>query len=559
MDVFISHSWSADRWEKHLAVCLFLNLSLAWKAAAVAVVAAQCFFVLLPEPGIDVTYVILLDLPVLLFLLLFFFGQHLTCGRWGPSLWVDRLCIDQSSESSKSEGIAGLPTIVANSSQFLVLWSESYFERLWCTFELCLFVKLCGIQQIRCVPLWMAPWLLTTILFSWIGSRLDAFVLYSDPEAFTIVLPYDKVRDSACVYGFRRAMSYMAEAPFYALTLLPSLVISIISFRRKLERHETMLTDMESFDIRAAKCSLESDRHGIEKKIAELFNQADHPIRCASPHELVGSAAETEEIMSGAVSSDVRLSGCAVNNYHCQDQSLNAFNAYVQQQVRDAVTADFGVETHLSWGLCLLTFFPAFLDFTAQCWIGRQFRSKSGFYSDFQYFSTSFATSLLGLTVNFPLSPPCFLHLMKWIVSRTGSGILSNLLLLLGGYLLNIILSSMYGLMIAMLESFVITVHPTLMAAFLLMLAAHCWLNYLLYFEERSCPCLAPEGGGSTAKAGEHLGIKYSVTAAVSDEVNPTQQSRGHADSFVKATLAQDLPSLSSWRQSFRGLVRSSQ
>ncbi|CAE7891733.1 unnamed protein product [Symbiodinium microadriaticum] len=485
VDVFVSHSWSADRWEKHLAMCFYLNLWMASKALTVSAVVSQFVVAFLPEQSIDMTYMILMDLPVLIFLTFFFFGQHLTCGCLCPSIWVDKMCVDQTNESTKWQGIAELPAIVACSDQLLVLWSESYFERLWCNFELSIFVKLCGVGKIRCVPLWMAPWLLVTIALSWFGSRMDSIVLDSDPEAFTVMLSYG-AQDDALEYAMSRTMEYVAEAPFFAVTLLPNLIVSAISFRMKLERHETMLKHMETFDIRAAKCSLEEDRDYIEQRVAELFDGIDDPTisvaldsaewGAGGPSEMV---TETETTIT--VPHDSRPAIRAVTSYLGHEDSLDAFNTFVRHQLRSVITADLGLETDFPYIVSLISFFPAFLDFTAQSWCGRAFRDKAGFASDGQYFALSFVTAFLALFVNFPLSPPCFLLVMKWIVARTSPGFLRHLLALTCGFVLNMALCAMYGSMIGMLESFAITGHLELLAYFLLMLSIHLFCNYALY------------------------------------------------------------------------------
>ena len=103
---------------------------MAVKAMLASVVLSEIFMLICPDVSIHVVFWFLMDFPVVVFFLVFFFGQHLTCGVWGRRFWVDRLCVDQTDETTKSEGIAGLPTIVANSSEFLVFWDKSYCERL---------------------------------------------------------------------------------------------------------------------------------------------------------------------------------------------------------------------------------------------------------------------------------------------------------------------------------------------------------------------------------------------------------------------------------------------
>ena len=104
VDIFVSHSWSANAWLKYLAVCGFLNLSLAKKATGAAVVVSCLLVLLLPNLPMWLLFCMMVDIPVLIFFVFFFYGQHLTCGLWCPSMWVDKLCVDQGDESRKAAG-----------------------------------------------------------------------------------------------------------------------------------------------------------------------------------------------------------------------------------------------------------------------------------------------------------------------------------------------------------------------------------------------------------------------------------------------------------------------
>ena len=35
-------------------------------------------------------FLVAMDVPVLAFFLVLFFGQQITCGLWGPGLWLDK-------------------------------------------------------------------------------------------------------------------------------------------------------------------------------------------------------------------------------------------------------------------------------------------------------------------------------------------------------------------------------------------------------------------------------------------------------------------------------------
>ena len=58
------------------------------------------------------------------------------------TLWIDKLCIDQTSDETKMAGVAGFPIFLGKCDKMVALISANYFSRLWCVFELAAFAKL---------------------------------------------------------------------------------------------------------------------------------------------------------------------------------------------------------------------------------------------------------------------------------------------------------------------------------------------------------------------------------------------------------------------------------
>ena len=69
-----------------------------------------------------------------------YFGQHCV-----PSLrndqFLDKACISQESTETMTEGISNLHVFLQRSKRLVILWSPDYFTRLWCTWEVAVYVK----------------------------------------------------------------------------------------------------------------------------------------------------------------------------------------------------------------------------------------------------------------------------------------------------------------------------------------------------------------------------------------------------------------------------------
>ena len=96
VDIFVGHSWSAGRWLKVMALCVYFNLGkavassmLTWLITVAALLARGGW------TGLGGSYLALPCLvyfPMVTFIIVLVFGQQLCdhfCGFAGPSLWLD--------------------------------------------------------------------------------------------------------------------------------------------------------------------------------------------------------------------------------------------------------------------------------------------------------------------------------------------------------------------------------------------------------------------------------------------------------------------------------------
>lgn len=279
VSVFVSHSWSAPRWQKALALYYYVNIQLAVICALLTWLGLMAAMVCLHGPtgmgGNSMLLPLFVGVPMAIFFLVFFCGHHI----WTPvaNLWLDRLCIHQTRADLMLAGINALPEIVTGSGRMLILWSGDYFERIWCNAEVATFFAANeGADKIDFLPLWLVPWLLSAmtldILSVFIANKL--FVLIPEAgEFFGTHLP-------AChswIISFLAQFTGIGIA--FWLAYLCVAVPTWHSLHTKLDTHDGMMRQCQWYSILNAKCSVESDRPVVENLISELFDDADDPLQ----------------------------------------------------------------------------------------------------------------------------------------------------------------------------------------------------------------------------------------------------------------------------------------
>jgi len=149
IDVFISHSWRAPWRFKILSIQWYLNQGLAVAVSFALVSAGAIGTLLSPWESVPHWHFTAIDgdrweygLTMYLGVIGFFAG--LVAGStYIPDrrcFFLDKCCIHQTDVVKQHEGIAGLGQLVLRSKRLVVFWDQSYFTRLWCVYELAMFL-----------------------------------------------------------------------------------------------------------------------------------------------------------------------------------------------------------------------------------------------------------------------------------------------------------------------------------------------------------------------------------------------------------------------------------
>ncbi|KAF4728518.1 hypothetical protein FOZ63_031353, partial [Perkinsus olseni] len=162
-DLFLSHAWETNSLLKIAALAIRYNME-----KAVMLSLLGCWLLRhLCQARIFVC--ITISCTILL-----------SCLRWGrlssPSrVFFDRCCIPQDDPREKAKCIEAIPEYLACSKRFVSMWDDALESRLWCMFELAVFVKQHGIDK---VEIWVlhsiefAAFYFTTSILFWVGHDL---------------------------------------------------------------------------------------------------------------------------------------------------------------------------------------------------------------------------------------------------------------------------------------------------------------------------------------------------------------------------------------------------
>jgi len=423
VDIFISHTWKAGRWDKYMGLCLYLNLGIAVKCSFAAWAISLAILACWAGPeglgGNRVLFVILVHFPMAVFFAVFFFGQRLSCGYYSPSMWLDKLCVHQTNAELKERQIGALPVFVAGSSRMLVLWDSTYFERLWCSLELATFAKHGDPKNLDILPLWLAPWLLSSLLMELLSVTLLELSYWLFPNWSTW-----KVADFEAFYSMifggssSDAVTFCVMASIWMVVevcFLPGLIPSFFSFRMKIQNHRNLLEQVAAFDVRAAKCTVAEDRLRVEQQVEELFREVED-----MPAEMTINVDADSDGHDDPITAR-RDSG-----------ALDRFNDYVRGPLHDAVLEQMGTELYMPWRTCAVASMPMIFFSTVHvlgCENGpcQSSADENGFASVESYMLTSTTAWMLYLPLICPLEYPTLLRMMRLVMSL-GDGPLSRVL-----------------------------------------------------------------------------------------------------------------------------------
>ena len=151
--IFVSHSWRDSRWSKYVSILWLKNGRLALGISFTFLLLTMLWIRLGILPLTKALQVPASALSAyIVYVLVLMFG-HKFSGVFVPEhesnhVFLDKCCIDQVDEARKTAGIRALGAFLEKSERMAVLFSRDYFDRLWCSYEMAIFLSFNKPEQV---------------------------------------------------------------------------------------------------------------------------------------------------------------------------------------------------------------------------------------------------------------------------------------------------------------------------------------------------------------------------------------------------------------------------
>uniref|UniRef100_A0A7S3TZ06 Uncharacterized protein n=1 Tax=Emiliania huxleyi TaxID=2903 RepID=A0A7S3TZ06_EMIHU len=272
VDAFVSHSWASSGRRKWIALSLEETGAVPMAAAVATSIAAILIQRTWGLPGdIWTTWapddddehysrLVFSPLAFLSGLLATFIAGALCLGVCKRVYFIDGMCIDQCDSEKKLLGIRSIGGFLSISSQFVALWDEQYFTRLWCVYELAVYRALNPRRPVLFLPLRFR------------ASVTVGYLMVLLSATGVAVWP------SSCALFYGDDLSALASSPYPYVTLFAfwvaifacSLMTVVLGANLELQR-SLLQRQLESFDASQAGCSSQADRAEILAAIAGIY------------------------------------------------------------------------------------------------------------------------------------------------------------------------------------------------------------------------------------------------------------------------------------------------
>ena len=255
LDFFVCHTWDTKRKPKFVALAMFSNSARAALAVLILhlILMTLDVFALLPtvtrnrNAFVEISpWCSFCACPLYWFVV--FTNYDFPWNR-GPTVFLDKLCVNQEDANHRSGGIDAIPTIINKSKGMVVVLTTSGLTKVWTMFEISAFLLQNGPKH-----LYVQPALLSQVCF------FGSWTVYCCVVIFIGITSIKSV-----------VVQSLLLLVLLVGTLLPSALFARYLFKWGIEIND-LHRQAEHFNFDTALCTVEADRVMLKNLVSELFH-----------------------------------------------------------------------------------------------------------------------------------------------------------------------------------------------------------------------------------------------------------------------------------------------
>lgn len=292
LDQFLSHSWHANDKAKTLALLVYYNGVAAVVAGFLLCVLATVLseMSLLPYwhkksatkfleqlndvvPGgpdhlqISAWGILAYAIGYVYVLINWQWLRQCLCVVWRgfkhQAIFFDKLCIHQTDDSLRRAGIEALGAFLLRSRQLVLVWDTTYFERMWCVFEIAVYLSLNPQGGIGVVPIYLYCMELLVSLLACAASIVIVLLFVFEVDSLLSPLQFGSV---------------------IVLWLYICTLVCVYFWRKYLRNQDAQMRQLNEFSVAGAKCFRDSDRDFVLRTVTEVFGSPQRFEVCVRQH-----------------------------------------------------------------------------------------------------------------------------------------------------------------------------------------------------------------------------------------------------------------------------------
>ncbi|KAF4654037.1 hypothetical protein FOL47_010170 [Perkinsus chesapeaki] len=247
LDIFVSHAWSDNGLWKQIALFFCCSPPIAYKAT-ILLSTLEAWFLwdprwFYPSRAYTAAVISLGFATFVLCTILFTVYRHRD-----TMVFFDKCCINQTDPAAKARDISRIPDYLQNSNKLIILWTPDYLNRLWCVYELAVFMRTHETKDVIVVNLGHIRLCMYVMAVQLLGmvSKWSLLQLSNTHES-RISLFYN------------------------ACQVIVSCILVTRGAQHCSEEWTTFRARLKSFDVSLAQCTLRDDYDRLTQLIREMY------------------------------------------------------------------------------------------------------------------------------------------------------------------------------------------------------------------------------------------------------------------------------------------------